>query len=155
MVLITKKVETTCVAAVCWMGKVLYIHTMHITWQFKNREGANICFNMDEYWKHYTKDNIIQSTAYYRIPFGRKSRIGKSIETETGFLVLGGLEGNKGYQLMNIISYWGNDNILKLIMEFPLRLSRLRTRHGLRDNACLIPGFAQRFKDPALPHSVV
>ena len=40
-----------------------------------------------------------------------------------------------------------------LALEFPLWLSRLRTRQSVLEDVGLIPGLAQRVKDPALPVS--
>ena len=47
-------------------------------------------------------------------------------------------------------SVWSAVNI-KLMLEFPLWFSWLKTLRCLREDAHLIPGLAQQVKDPAFP----
>ena len=42
---------------------------------------------------------------------------------------------------------------LRVLLEFPLQLSRLRTQHSVYEDVGLIPGLTQWIKDPALPQA--
>ena len=78
-----------------WLGKQNVVYTYNgILSSLKKEGNSDTCYNMDEPWRHYAKQNkpVPKGQILYNSYYYEETRVVKFIETESRMVVVGSWE---------------------------------------------------------------
>lgn len=102
-----------------WMNKMWYIHTIKYYSALK-RGNSDICYYIDEPWRHHAKWNkpITKNTNTIWFHSYEVPRIIKFIEIESWMVVARGCKKGRMryYSLMGAVLLWEDEKFLEIVM---------------------------------------